>query len=416
MRFFTQLRSNKGGQTPSEILSNKDFYHLLEGERARADRYHHSFSLIVFKPTHSTNGAKDMGAFANKLAQRLRKSDIVGWMSTDCIGVILPLTSPVRARIAAERFSTMMPIQAKDLAYQIMTYPSADFPSTGKIDDSTGGSHCETGGTSQPKSPSTDKADNSLGDFRRDSEGATQRKSLAPLSTNTTNLFSEFQVSPDGSTIDELLAPHFPFWKRALDIAIALTGLVLLSPVFVVVAVLIKTTSSGAVFFRQERVGRLGKKFICWKFRTMQENTNTLIHEKHLSNLIHSCEPMIKLDSRHDPRLIPGARFLRATGIDELPQLINVLRGEMSFIGPRPCIQYEYMNYKPWQKRRFDERPGLTGLWQVSGKNMTTFEDMMRLDIAYGRCKSFWKDLNIIIKTFPAVIKEVKSVRSRRKN
>ena len=213
-----------------------------------------------------------------------------------------------------------------------------------------------------------------------------------------------------------MLAPRFPFWKRALDIAIALTGLVLLSPVFVAVALLIKMTSSGPVFFKQERVGRLGKKFICWKFRTMQNNTNTAIHEKHFTHLINSHEPMTKLDIKQDPRLIPCAKFLRATGIDELPQLINVLRGEMSFIGPRPCIQYEYVNYKPWQKRRFDERPGLTGLWQVSGKNMTTFEDMMRLDITYGRRKSFWKDLNILIKTFPAVMKEVDRVRSRRKH
>jgi lipopolysaccharide/colanic/teichoic acid biosynthesis glycosyltransferase len=147
----------------------------------------------------------------------------------------------------------------------------------------------------------------------------------------------------------------------------------------------------------------------------MLENTATVLHEKYFTHLLGSDEPMIKLDNKHDPRLIPCARFLRATGIDELPQLINVLRGEMSFIGPRPCIQYEYVNYKPWQKRRFDERPGLTGLWQVSGKNMTTFEEMMRLDIAYGRNKSFWKDLNILIKTFPAVIKEAESVRSRRK-
>ena len=415
MRFFTRSRNDNGGQAHSEILSNKDFYHLLEGERARADRYHHSFSLIVFRPTHSTNGANDMGAFANKLARRLRKSDIVGWMATDCIGVILPLTSPVRARIAAERFSTMVPAHAKDLAFQIMTYPPTDSHSTDKPDDSSGGSLRNSEGISQPKSHSTDKPDDSTGGSRRDSEGTSQPKSLTPVS-DTNTLFSEFQVSHDESTIDELLAPSFPFWKRALDIVIALTGLILLSPLFVVVAVLIKTTSSGSVFFRQERVGRLGKKFICWKFRTMQENTDTVIHEKYFTHLIGSGEPMIKLDNKHDPRLIPGARFLRATGIDELPQLINVLRGEMSFIGPRPCIQYEYVNYKPWQKRRFDERPGLTGLWQVSGKNMTTFEEMMRLDITYGRNKSFWKDLNILIKTFPAVIKEAERVRSRRKN
>ena len=182
MRFFTQWRSDKGGQAHSEILSDKDFHHLLEGERARADRYHHGFSLIVFRQTHSTNGANGMGVFATKLAQRLRKSDIAGWMEIDCIGVILPLTSPVRARIAAERFSAMAQAHVQDIAYQIMTYPPTDSNSTDKADDSTRDSLRDNEGTSQRKSHSTDKTDDSTGDSRRDSEGTSQPKSLAPVS------------------------------------------------------------------------------------------------------------------------------------------------------------------------------------------------------------------------------------------
>jgi len=113
--------------------------------------------------------------------------------------------------------------------------------------------------------------------------------------------------------------------------------------------------------------------------------------------------PMTKLDARKDPRLIPLGALLRATGLDELPQLINVVRGEMSIVGPRPCIPYEYELYQPWQRRRFDAVPGLTGLWQVSGKNRTTFNEMIRLDIEYSERLSFWLDLQIILRTLPAL-------------
>jgi lipopolysaccharide/colanic/teichoic acid biosynthesis glycosyltransferase len=113
---------------------------------------------------------------------------------------------------------------------------------------------------------------------------------------------------------------------------------------------------------------------------------------------------MHKLDGRGDSRLIPGGKLIRASGLDELPQIINVLRGEMSVVGPRPCIPYEYAQYSPAQKERFDVTPGLTGLWQVSGKNRTTFDEMVRLDIRYARTRSLRKDSAIIIKTVPALI------------
>ena len=112
---------------------------------------------------------------------------------------------------------------------------------------------------------------------------------------------------------------------------------------------------------------------------------------------------MTKLDSRRDPRLIPFGAALRATGLDELPQLINVLRGEMSIVGPRPCIPYEYELYEPWQRQRFNAVPGLTGLWQVSGKNRTTFTEMIRLDIEYSQRQSVGLDLKIVLKTLPAL-------------
>src|ERR1019366_9038495 len=157
------------------------------------------------------------------------------------------------------------------------------------------------------------------------------------------------------------------------------------------VALVVKCGSRGPVLFRQRRVGYKGREFTCYKFRTMQLDAETRSHCEHFRQLMEREVPMTKLDAQNDPRLVPLGSLMRATGLDELPQIINVLRGEMSFVGPRPCIPYEYEGYQPCQRRRFDAVPGLTGLWQVSGKNRTTFNEMIRLDIKYSERVSLWR-------------------------
>jgi lipopolysaccharide/colanic/teichoic acid biosynthesis glycosyltransferase len=169
------------------------------------------------------------------------------------------------------------------------------------------------------------------------------------------------------------------------------------------VILLVKCGSRGPILFRQRRIGYRGGEFVCYKFRTMLIDADVSTHKGHTTQLIREGGPMTKLDADNDPRLIPLGAMLRATGLDELPQLINVLRGEMSIVGPRPCIPYEYELYQSWQRHRFDSVPGLTGLWQVSGKNRTTFNQMIRLDIDYSRRMSLWLDLKIILKTLPAL-------------
>jgi len=162
-------------------------------------------------------------------------------------------------------------------------------------------------------------------------------------------------------------------------------------------------------------VGYLGRRFMCLKFRTMVVGADTAAHEGHLQHLLKSDTPMVKMDAKGDPRVIPFGSILRSSGLDELPQLINVLRDEMSLVGPRPCLPYEYDAYLPWQKERFKAVPGLTGLWQVSGKNRTTFAEMIQLDIKYAREKTFWLDLEIIFKTIPALIVQMQDQRTERK-
>lgn len=205
-----------------------------------------------------------------------------------------------------------------------------------------------------------------------------------------------------------------PTWKRVLDISCVVLALPVLAPVMIFLALLIKSVSPGPVLFLQERVGHRGRRFICFKFRTMKVNADTTVHRQHLADLIKSDAPMLKMDAK-DSRLIPFGSILRATGLDELPQLFNVLGGEMSLVGPRPCLPYEYDSYLPTQKRRFDSLPGLTGLWQVSGKNKTTFSEMIALDIRYARIKTPWLDVKIMFKTLPALLTQVIESRQRKK-
>ena len=196
-------------------------------------------------------------------------------------------------------------------------------------------------------------------------------------------------------------------WKRALDVALIVFLAPALLPLYALISLWIKIVSPGPMLFRQVRVGYRGSHFTCLKFRSMKVGADAGVHKDYLRELIHSETPMTKMDAKGDARLIPLGALLRSTGLDELPQLINVLRGEMSIVGPRPCIPYECEGYLPWQWERFDTLPGLTGLWQVSGKNKTTFNEMIHYDITYARNKSLWPDIKIIAKTIPALMAQV---------
>src|SRR5687768_6883684 len=170
-----------------------------------------------------------------------------------------------------------------------------------------------------------------------------------------------------------------PIWKRVVDFACCLIALPFLGLAALWAFFITTIASRGPIFFRQERVGYMGRRFLLYKFRTMHVTASVSEHQAHFCELMNSNEPMQKLDARGDHRLIPGGWLLRASGLDELPQILNVLRGEMSIVGPRPCIPYEYEQYSLWQRNRLRSVPGLTGLWQVSGKNHTTFDEMVKM-------------------------------------
>jgi lipopolysaccharide/colanic/teichoic acid biosynthesis glycosyltransferase len=206
-----------------------------------------------------------------------------------------------------------------------------------------------------------------------------------------------------------------PSWKRVLDCTLILLASPLLVPLMAVIALIIRRNSPGPVLFQQQRVGYRGRLFMCLKFRTMHCSAETNSHQSHLQVLINSNAPMTKLDAAGDARIIPFGKILRSSGLDELPQIINVLRGDMSLVGPRPCVQYEAEKYQLWQRERFNAAPGLTGLWQVSGKNRTTFTRMMELDIEYTRRKNLLLDLKIIFLTVPALLVQMWDMRQAKK-
>lgn len=190
------------------------------------------------------------------------------------------------------------------------------------------------------------------------------------------------------------------FLKRVIDIVASGAAMLILSPLFIVVALAIRLTSKGPVFYIQKRVGLNGRKFVLYKFRSMYEGAHQKLSE--LSGLNEMKGPVFKI--KNDPRITPVGRFLRKFSIDEFPQLFNVFAGHMSLVGPRPPIPKEVMQYEPWQRRRLSMRPGITCVWQVSGRNKIDFEGWMKLDLEYIDNWSLWLDIKILCKTIPAVL------------
>jgi exopolysaccharide biosynthesis polyprenyl glycosylphosphotransferase len=200
--------------------------------------------------------------------------------------------------------------------------------------------------------------------------------------------------------------------KRAMDVTCSLMALILLSPLFAFIAIAIKLTSKGPVLFRQQRIGQYGVSFTFLKFRSMYFGNDPKIHQDYVKSFISAgaestghkdeAKPVYKL--RDDPRITPLGKVLRKTSLDELPQFFNVLIGEMSLVGPRPPVPYEFDAYDRWHRSRLLEtKPGITGLWQVSGRSKTTFDEMVRLDLQYARAWSLWLDIKILLKTPRAV-------------
>lgn len=340
-----------------EIYSVKEFKEVLKYERIRADRNNSTFSVILFSASDIYKTKRRLDLFIKKVKKQVRSIDHVGWYDSNHIAVLLPDTIHAGAEVLGDKIIYGFDfVDDPEKAYKIYTYP-----------------------------------DNWLDKCAR---------------TTTQVKMDSGKVRPDFyGCVENSFTVKMPLFKRSMDIFLSSLGLLIAAPVFIIVPIFIKIVSPGPVFFHQPRVGFKKEEFCFWKFRTMHVDNNQTFHGKHSQSFIKAGDiPMEKLDD-HDPRIIPGGKFLRKSCIDELPQLWNVLKGDMSLVGPRPCIPYEAEEYLRWHTHRFDIVPGLTGLWQVSGKNKLTFKQMIRLDIAYSNSISAWTDIKIIMKTPYVIVK-----------
>jgi len=381
------------------ICSANEFQTILERERSRVNRNGHKFSLLVFDVGRSDQNHIRMQCLAHVLKNRVRRTDLAGLLDNHRIGVILLYTSEAGAWRLVNDVCQSMGGEATPPECTVRTYPS---------EHNSGGEHREqlSFADLSPKWNTT----------------ATGGLSMSAKHTgNLNNDFASRQSPADtmrdchevAHSSELLFSRRLPLWKRSMDIVGALFALIVLSPVLLLVSFIIKIASRGPVIFKQERARYSGKTFSMWKFRTMGVNTNISDHRQYVLNLLKGAKgdnpdsesPMVKLDGH--PQIIPLGRFIRKTCLDELPQLVNVLRGEMSLVGPRPALQYEVAEYPQWYHGRFDAVPGMTGLWQVSGKNRLTFNEMARLDIRYARQASLWLDTKILLKTPSAIISQI---------
>jgi lipopolysaccharide/colanic/teichoic acid biosynthesis glycosyltransferase len=376
LKNLLSLNNSKPIRTGNSLLSEKAFRKSLELERARSDRYGNMFSLLVFEPGNSNRHPTNGFALADILINRVRPTDQVGWFKKAGLAVVLPSTTYEGAVKLADDVCQQIEIQKqKPPTFKVYTYPA------GKLD----------------------KMDKKLKDLLIEKNECLIQE-LSEIQERDIHVGHCKHLTNSSAPL--FLKP-LPVWKRGIDILGSLFGLLLLSPLFLAIAVILKIVSPGPVFFTQQRIGYLGRPFTMFKFRTMKVNADATLHENHVTELIQNGKPLEKMDGQ-DPRIFPFGKFMRLTGMDELPQLIHILRGEMSLVGPRPELPCSIQYCEPWQSRRFETKPGLSGLWQISGKTTTTFTEMMRLDISYVNKRSFWLDLVILLKTLPTILREAR--------
>jgi exopolysaccharide biosynthesis polyprenyl glycosylphosphotransferase len=347
---------------PSRIddyfLSPEDFRMELRREKRRVERSSTPLSFALFnfsdRVLNDQTKLKEILAF---FRTRTRETDIKGWVNYKAIGLILPDTDDPGMKICVD---LIIKANGNPFSSVVMgSYPDSIFE----------------------------------------------------------NLLNETQRAGDLLLLDQdqttKSRPVSCFLKRALDLIGSMFGLLLFLPLMALTALAIKVTSPGPVIFKQIRIGHRGKHFSFYKFRSMHVNNDDRMHREYLADLIQGNHE--KIDNgkenhsfykiKNDTRITPVGKIIRRLSIDELPQFFNVLKGEMSLVGPRPPIPYEVEKYKSWHLRRILEiKPGITGLWQVDGRSRTSFDDMVRLDLRYIKEWSFWLDIKIILKTVRAVL------------
>ena len=397
----------------------KDFQILLNREKNRSSRNGLPLTYVVIQISdldqHEVNFTdEDYFAFYKNLisiiTKNARNSDLKTLLSMDKVGLLLVDTSLEGAKAFVnkilEKISDFYRSQTRMSGDRFIknikiSLNSLHIVGTERISENRS---IQLGAGVNPKNIPNDKSD-----LQQRISLPAEGLQVLPAGNGSLSLSSAESVSED---ILSGLKFDYPFFKRLLDIFGSVGAIILFMPLMLLIAGFVKLTSRGPIFFKQERIGYLGRPFIFRKFRTMTVNSDESIHKEYVTKLIQGKnqeinhgtddQPLYKIIN--DPRITPLGQILRKTSLDELPQFFNVLKGEMSLVGPRPPITYEIVHYQNWHLRRvLDVKPGITGLWQVSGRSITTFNEMVRLDLQYAQHQSFSLDLRIILKTFAAL-------------
>ncbi|MFZ5519246.1 MAG: sugar transferase [Candidatus Zhuqueibacterota bacterium] len=405
------------------LYSVESFKKLLFIEKRRAERSNASSSLILlnfrrYAETIHKNGnlfLKDTEYLVKLICTNIRETDVVCLYDCLTVFILLPDTRVEGAKIACKRIVEQLIFAQNNYYYinelnyntldiEVISYPTHDRLKEGEA---------EYPGTR----PSIHKQNVFSG-----RNGSVALFNVLLIHNSEKNLeFRQSSVNYESIALPVLnmffWENHFisvfhsftkKFAKRGMDFVGAIFLILLLLPAFLIIGFLVKVTSKGSIIYKQIRIGHKGRYFKFYKFRSMFQNCDHRVHQEYVKNLIRGNseeinngtkdDPFFKINN--DPRITSLGRILRMTSLDELPQLFNVLKGEMSLVGPRPPLPYEIENYKPWHFRRILEvKPGITGLWQVNGRNKTTFDEMVRMDIHYAEKWSLFLDLKILLKT-----------------
>lgn len=339
----------------ADVLPRRGFVKRLQYEQRRTDRSKLAFSIVLFRFDAKEGGLDQVHETVALLSEAKRETDILGYLREDLVGLLLTDTD----ERGAQGFVRKLSARGRDRGLSVFTrtYPGDSLSSL-----------------------------------------------IAEIEDRADSYVQALEV-PARATYR---------WKRSLDVIGSIVAIVLLSPVMLLTALAVVATSPGPAILKQVRVGRRGVPFVFYKFRSMVINGDDRIHREYVTRLINgkleginhgnAAVPLYKI--KLDPRVTKVGRIIRKTSIDELPQLFNVLRGEMSLVGPRPPLPYEVENYQSWHLRRILEaNPGMTGLWQVEGRSKTSFDEMVRLDLRYIRSCSLLLDLKILMKTVTTVFR-----------
>lgn len=341
-----------------DVLSQKLFIEALVRERKRADRFEEAFALVLISLDRRKAPSARWDHFIDTLSETTRDGDLIGWFEH---GTVLGLLRSLGDLGASDTMATV----TASIQQEMLRWLALDNMDWCSI-------------RLEIYSPHSDAIPPLL------FEGGAYRQKREDVARGAA--------------------------KRALDIAGSTALLIAFSPVFLFISALVKLSSAGPVFYRQQRIGEAGRPFLMLKFRTMHVNADHRIHQQYVENFIESgsaapARQNVVFKIVDDPRVTPLGHFLRRSSLDEFPQFWNVLTGEMSLVGPRPPLPYEVARYKGWHRRRLHEaKPGITGPWQVNGRSRTTFDEMVRMDLRYAKTCSVWTDVKILLATPRAVI------------